>query len=70
MLYVMLFPISFKIRNILMEYVKGFVIVSGFVSYDNVLSAQVAIQNMDGYHIGPKKLKVQLKRQKSAAKPY
>lgn len=42
----------------------------GFVSYDNVLSAQVAIQNMDGYHIGPKKLKVQLKRQKSAAKPY
>uniref|UniRef100_A0A1B6DGE1 RRM domain-containing protein n=1 Tax=Clastoptera arizonana TaxID=38151 RepID=A0A1B6DGE1_9HEMI len=42
----------------------------GFVSYDNVLSAQVAIQNMDGFHIGPKKLKVQLKRPKISSKPY
>uniref|UniRef100_A0A1B6DZT0 RRM domain-containing protein n=1 Tax=Clastoptera arizonana TaxID=38151 RepID=A0A1B6DZT0_9HEMI len=41
-----------------------------FVSYDNVLSAQVAIQNMDGFHIGPKKLKVQLKRPKISSKPY
>lgn len=46
--------------------------VLGFVSYDNILSAQVAIQNLNGYHIGGKKLKVELKRKKgySVAKPY
>lgn len=37
---------------------KGF----GFVSYDNVESAQVAIRYMHGYPIGSKKLKVELKK--------
>uniref|UniRef100_A0A1B6MSB6 RRM domain-containing protein n=1 Tax=Graphocephala atropunctata TaxID=36148 RepID=A0A1B6MSB6_9HEMI len=43
-----------------------------FVSYDNILSAQVAIQNLNGYHISGKKLKVELKRKKdySVTKPY
>ncbi|KAI1283234.1 CUGBP Elav-like family member 2 [Halotydeus destructor] len=40
----------------------------GFVSYDNPISAQAAIQSMNGYQIGAKRLKVQLKRSKD--KPY
>ena len=42
----------------------------GFVSYDNALSAQSAIQSMNGFQIGTKRLKVQLKRPKDANKPY
>uniref|UniRef100_A0A914W1W7 RRM domain-containing protein n=1 Tax=Plectus sambesii TaxID=2011161 RepID=A0A914W1W7_9BILA len=42
----------------------------GFVSYDNALSAQQAIQAMNGFQIGTKRLKVQLKRSKSDGKPY
>lgn len=42
----------------------------GFVSYDNAHSAQAAIQAMHGFQIGAKRLKVQLKRSKDAAKPY
>lgn len=34
----------------------------GFVSYDNIYSAQQAIQQMNGFHIGCKRLKVQLKK--------
>lgn len=36
----------------------------GFVSYDNPLSAQAAINAMHGFNIGSKRLKVQLKRPK------
>ena len=42
----------------------------GFVSYDNAMSAQLAIQAMNGFQVGMKRLKVQLKRSKEAAKPY
>lgn len=42
----------------------------GFVSYDNATSAQSAIAAMHGFQIGSKRLKVQLKRSKDAAKPY
>lgn len=42
----------------------------GFVSYDNALSAQAAIQAMNGFQIGTKRLKVQLKRSKEASRPY
>ncbi|UYV80350.1 CELF2 [Cordylochernes scorpioides] len=42
----------------------------GFVSYDNPMSAQTAIQHMNGFQIGMKRLKVQLKRSKEANKPY
>jgi CUG-BP- and ETR3-like factor len=34
----------------------------GFVSYDNPISAQNAINSMNGFQIGLKRLKVQLKR--------
>ena len=34
----------------------------GFVSYDNPISAQNAINSMNGFQIGMKRLKVQLKR--------
>lgn len=43
---------------------------TGFVSYDNAHSAQVAIQSMNGFQIGTKRLKVQLKRSKEASRPY
>ncbi|XP_060572823.1 CUGBP Elav-like family member 1 isoform X9 [Ruditapes philippinarum] len=42
----------------------------GFVSYDNPVSAQAAIQAMNGFQIGMKRLKVQLKRPKNDSKPY
>merc|ERR1712228_1011550 len=42
----------------------------GFVSFDNPNSAQAAIQAMNGFQIGMKRLKVQLKRPKDASKPY
>lgn len=37
---------------------------TGFVSFDNPTSAQTAIQVMNGFQIGMKRLKVQLKRPK------
>jgi len=45
---------------------KGF----GFVSYDNASSASAAISAMNGFAIGSKRLKVQLKRPKDSSKPY
>uniref|UniRef100_T1KVZ4 RRM domain-containing protein n=1 Tax=Tetranychus urticae TaxID=32264 RepID=T1KVZ4_TETUR len=42
----------------------------GFVSFDNPASAQNAIQAMNGFQIGMKRLKVQLKRPKDANRPY
>ena len=47
-----------------------FEIISGFVSFDNPTSAQAAIQAMNGFQIGMKRLKVQLKRPKDASRPY
>ena len=41
----------------------------GFVSYDNPTSAQAAISVMNGYSVGSKKLKVQLKRPKEPRRP-
>lgn len=43
---------------------------AGFVSFDNPSSAQTAIQAMNGFQIGMKRLKVQLKRPKDANRPY
>ncbi|XP_022240322.1 CUGBP Elav-like family member 2 isoform X6 [Limulus polyphemus] len=40
----------------------------GFVSYDNPVSAQAAIQAMNGFEVGTKRLKVQLKRSKEGTK--
>ncbi|KAF8366277.1 unc-75 [Pristionchus pacificus] len=42
----------------------------GFVSYDNSASAATAIQGMNGFQIGMKRLKVQLKRPRHDARPY
>jgi CUG-BP- and ETR3-like factor len=44
--------------------------LTGFVSYDNPVSSQAAIQSMNGFQIGMKRLKVQLKRSKNDSKPY
>lgn len=40
------------------------------MSFDNPASAQAAIQAMNGFQIGMKRLKVQLKRPKDASRPY
>lgn len=40
---------------------------AGFVSFDNRASAQKAIQEMNGFQIGMKRLKVTLKRNKNDA---
>lgn len=45
-------------------------LILGFVSYDNPMSAQSAINAMNGFSIGSKRLKVQLKRPKDQSKPY
>ncbi|KAJ8748404.1 hypothetical protein K2173_003041 [Erythroxylum novogranatense] len=42
----------------------------GFVSYDSPAAAQTAIGVMNGYQLGGKKLKVQLKRDNKQSKPY
>ena len=42
----------------------------GFVSYDNAMSAQSAIQAMNGFQMGTKRLKVQLKKPKENSRPY
>uniref|UniRef100_H2Z5I1 RRM domain-containing protein n=1 Tax=Ciona savignyi TaxID=51511 RepID=H2Z5I1_CIOSA len=42
----------------------------GFVSFDNAISSQAAIQTMNGFQIGMKRLKVQLKRPKEQSRPY
>ncbi|XP_028967214.1 CUGBP Elav-like family member 2 [Galendromus occidentalis] len=42
----------------------------GFVSYASPVSAQAAIQSMNGFQIGAKRLKVQLKRSKDQGTPY
>ncbi|KAJ3683775.1 hypothetical protein LUZ60_014002 [Juncus effusus] len=42
----------------------------GFVSYDTQAAAQSAISMMNGYQLGGKKLKVQLKRENKQNKPF
>ncbi|KAK3907922.1 CUGBP Elav-like family member 5 [Frankliniella fusca] len=42
----------------------------GFVSFDNPSSAQAAIAAMNGFQIGMKRLKVQLKKPKDMGRPY
>ncbi|XP_019861097.1 PREDICTED: CUGBP Elav-like family member 6 isoform X4 [Amphimedon queenslandica] len=42
----------------------------GFVSFETSQAGQAAIQAMNGFQIGTKRLKVQLKRPKEANKPY
>ncbi|XP_034247914.1 CUGBP Elav-like family member 3 isoform X3 [Thrips palmi] len=42
----------------------------GFVSFDNPSSAQAAIAAMNGFQIGMKRLKVQLKKPKDIGRPY
>ena len=54
-----------KVANTLSRFM-----LSGFVSYDSPLSAQAAIQAMNGFQVAQKRLKVQLKRSKDASKPY
>lgn len=42
----------------------------GFVSFDNPTSAQAAIQAMNGFQIGMKRLKVQLKKPRDINRPF
>lgn len=47
-----------------------FLISTGFVSFDNQQSSHAAIHAMNGFQIGMKRLKVQLKRPKEQSRPY
>ena len=55
-------------RKFLTNRTNDLLFIAGFVSFDNPVSAQAAISQMNGYQIGLKRLKVQLKRSKD--KPY
>ena len=61
--------IRIKAHKLLMNSIL-YLFFSGFVSYDSPMAAQAAIQAMNGFQVGPKRLKVQLKRSKDASKPY
>lgn len=60
----------FRITNVLSLPENVSSLFTGFVSFDNPASAQAAIQAMNGFQIGMKRLKVQLKRPKDANRPY
>jgi len=47
-----------------------FYMFAGFVSYDNPMSAKNAIQAMNGFQIGNRRLKVELKKPRTEGKPY
>ena len=64
--YVVLRPIKQQVVDLILSDFY----FTGFVSFDNPHSAQAAIQAMNGFQIGMKRLKVQLKRPKEAGKPY
>jgi RNA recognition motif-containing protein len=65
----MIHIISFFVPSGLWKAVPHFPFLQiGFVSYDNPNSAVAAIQTMNGFQIGMKRLKVQLKKPRD--KPY
>ena len=71
--YFMLYQHALVINSVIaLSTVTSYAAVAhaGFVSFDNPGSAQTAIQSMNGFQIGMKRLKVQLKRPKDASKPY
>lgn len=72
MLYVSNFSIYACMRVLLKRWDRSErpLVLAGFVSFDNPASAQAAIQAMNGFQIGMKRLKVQLKRPKDANRPY
>lgn len=51
-------------------YISYRLLFAGFVSYDSPAAAQNAITMMNGFQLGGKKLKVQLKRDNKQSKPY
>lgn len=59
-----------QVKDIVLFLYPFLLFLLGFVSYDNPVSAQAAIQAMNGFQIGMKRLKVQLKRSKNDSKPY
>ncbi|KAJ1349589.1 CUGBP Elav-like member 5 [Parelaphostrongylus tenuis] len=48
--------------NVVHLHVQCCPVVTGFVSYDSLAASQAAIAAMNGFQIGMKRLKVQLKR--------
>ncbi|PIN26061.1 RNA-binding protein CUGBP1/BRUNO (RRM superfamily) [Handroanthus impetiginosus] len=56
--------------KVFVDKVTGFSKCFGFVSYDSPVAAQSAINMMNGFQLGGKKLKVQLKRDNKQNKPY
>ncbi|XP_066353722.1 RNA-binding protein BRN1-like isoform X2 [Miscanthus floridulus] len=65
------FPVPFRVLVEFVDKATGVSKCFGFVSYDSPASAQAAINRMNGYQLGGKKLKVQLKRENNKhSKPY
>ncbi|GLT62767.1 hypothetical protein SLA2020_353770 [Shorea laevis] len=56
--------------NVFVDKATGVSKCFGFVSYDSPAAAQTAISMMNGFQLGGKKLKVQLKRDNKQNKPY
>lgn len=56
--------------KVFLDKATGFSKCFGFVSYDSSAAAQAAINVMNGFQLGGKKLKVQLKRENKLSKPY
>ena len=65
-----LYSVKNGMEYLTLELKKIIFSIIGFVSFDNPNSAQAAIQAMNGFQIGMKRLKVQLKRPKEASRPY
>ena len=65
-------PLYLSAHSLLTLLADAYNLDAGFVSYDSPASAQAAINRMNGYQLGGKKLKVQLKRENNNkhSKPY
>ena len=64
-----LFVLKSDISNV-NNFASNQLLLAGFVSYDSPAAAQSAINMMNGFQLGGKKLKVQLKRENKQNKPY
>ena len=62
--------ITSKVHVCVIACTLRYFLMLGFVSYETAASAQAAIQAMNGFQMGTRRLKVQLKRPKNDSKPY
>lgn len=74
--FFIIYPFTYNIANLWCKVQLADTLLrvcaAGFVSFDNPASAQTAIQALNGFQIGMKRLKVQLKRgnKDNGGRPY